>query len=86
MRYVVEKGFIGIDGMSLTVVSRDNQGFSVSIVNYTLANTRIPDLKIGDEVNLEADIIAKYVDQILSLKNNESNINLEFLKEHGFLF
>jgi len=86
MRYVVEKGFIGIDGMSLTVVSRDNQGFSVSIVNYTLMNTRIPDLKIGDEVNLEAYIIAKYVDQILSLKNNESNINLEFLKEHGFLF
>lgn len=86
MRYVVEKGFIGIDGMSLTVASLDNHGFSISIVNYTLANTRIPDLKIGDEVNLEADIIAKYVDQILSHKNNESNINLEFLKEHGFLF
>ncbi len=83
MRYVVEKGFIGMDGMSLTVVERDKHGFSVSIVNYTLANTRLPELKAGDEVNLEADIMAKYAEQLMSHRNE--TISLEFLKEHGFL-
>jgi riboflavin synthase len=82
MRYIVEKGFISMDGISLTVTNRNEHGFSVSIVNYTLANTRLVDLKMGDEVNLEVDIIAKYVEQFMNHK--DETISMEFLKEHGF--
>jgi riboflavin synthase len=82
MRYIVEKGFISMDGISLTVMNRNEHGFSVSIVNYTLANTRLVDLKMGDEVNLEVDIIAKYVEQFMNHKDEP--ISMDFLKEHGF--
>jgi riboflavin synthase len=82
MRYIVEKSFISMDGISLTVTNRNDHGFGVSIVNYTLANTRLVDLKMGDEVNLEVDIIAKYVEQFMNHK--DETISMEFLKEHGF--
>jgi len=82
MRYVVEKGFIAVDGISLTVVACDTAGFTVSIVNFTWDNTRLSSLAIGDQVNLEADIIAKYVEQLAS--PGKEPFNLEFLKEHGF--
>jgi riboflavin synthase len=83
MRYIVEKGFIAVDGISLTVVGRDREGFTVSIVKYTWENTRLSSLQPGDRVNLEADIIAKYVEQFMG--TTKENISLEFLKDHGFL-
>ena len=83
MRYVVEKGFIAIDGLSLTVVSRWATSFSVSIVEYTHANTTISDRRVGDPVNLEADIIAKYVETLTG--SGRSGVTEEFLREHGFL-
>ena len=64
MRYVVEKGFIAVDGTSLTVVDCDYRTFSVTIIPYTRENTVFGGRKPGDTVNLEADIMAKYVERL----------------------
>jgi riboflavin synthase len=64
MRYVVEKGFIAVDGISLTVVSRDDAGFVITIIPYTREHTNLYVRRAGDEVNLETDILAKYVEQL----------------------
>ena len=64
MRYVVEKGFIAVDGTSLTIVHCDNFSFSVTLIPHTQANTVLGDKRVGDSVNLEADIVAKYVERL----------------------
>ena len=64
MRYVVEKGFVAVDGTSLTVVNCDYRTFSVTIVPYTWENTVLGSRRLGDAVNLEVDIIAKYVERL----------------------
>ena len=66
MKYVVEKGFISVDGISLTVVEWDDSTFVVSVVKYTLEHTNLGQRKPGDVVNLEVDILAKYVEKLLS--------------------
>jgi riboflavin synthase len=65
LRYVVVKGPIAIDGVSLTVIAKDETSFSVSLVRYTLENTNLTRKQSGDAVNLESDIIARYVEQLL---------------------
>jgi len=82
MRYVVEKGFIAVDGVSLTVVECNSTSFGVSLVTYTLENTNLGVRSPGDMVNLEVDIIAKYVER---LREGGTGITKEFLAEHGFL-
>ena len=64
MRYVVEKGFIAVDGASLTIVNCDNFSFSVTIIPHTQENTIFKHKKIGDSVNLEVDIMAKYIERL----------------------
>jgi riboflavin synthase len=81
LRYVVEKGFIAADGVSLTVVGYDQRSFSVSLVGYTLNNTVLGSRKVGDQVNLEVDIIAKYVEK---LREGRGGVTLDFLSDHGF--
>jgi riboflavin synthase len=83
MRYVIEKGFIAVDGLSLTVVTREAASFSVSIVEYTRRNTTIGEWRVSDPVNLEADIIAKYVEVLT--QPEISGLTEDFLREHGFL-
>jgi len=83
MAYIVEKGFIAVDGVSLTIVSRNSSSFQVSLVRYTRQNTILGSRRVGDVVNLEADIIAKYVEQFN--RNGGSGITVDFLQEHGFL-
>lgn len=83
MCYVVEKGFIAVDGVSLTVVSRDADSFLVSVVEYTRKHTNLGSRRAGDLVNLEVDIIAKYVEQLSQARR--TGITIDFLKEHGFL-
>jgi riboflavin synthase len=83
MRYIVEKAFIAVDGVSLTVVAKDTRSFQVSVVDYTRKHTTLGNRQVGDMVNLEVDIIAKYVEQ-LCLPGN-TGITLDFLQEHGFL-
>ena len=81
LRYVVEKGFIAVDGVSLTVIGYDKTSLSVSLVGYTLENTILSSRRVGDLVNLEADIISKYVEKT---RDSRGGITLEFLAEHGF--
>lgn len=92
LKYIVYKGSIAIDGISLTVAYVDNEVFKVSIIPLTRDKTTLLSKKIGEEVNLECDIIGKYVEKYLEklyLSNQSSNkgetISIEFLKENGFL-
>lgn len=82
MRYIVEKGFVAVSGMSLTVTRRDNTTFDVSIIEYTREQTIVKDLKINDMVNIEVDIIAKYVEQLV--KPQATGITAELLRKSGF--
>ncbi len=82
-RYIVYKGSITVNGVSLTVSKNQNNTFSVAIIPHTLENTNLKDLKAGDLVNIETDILGRYVEKFLSTKNN--NITEDFLKENGFM-
>lgn len=91
LRLIVEKGSITIDGISLTVAALDDRSFSISIIPHTGEETTLLRRKQGDPVNLENDIIGKYVERLLAFdrKRNEKNnaqsvITMEFLREHGF--
>lgn len=88
-RYIIAKGSITIDGISLTVNSIDDESFSVSIIPHTLAITTLGRLQPGNPVNIEVDLIGKYVEKLLSVKDShgekqQSKINPAFLAEHGF--
>jgi riboflavin synthase len=65
LRYCVEKGSITVEGVSLTVAELDDAGFAVALVPHTLEVTTLGDLAAGDEVNLEVDVLAKYVERLL---------------------
>ena len=83
MPYIVDKGFIAVDGVSLTIAGLDDFSFTVSLVAYTLKHTTLGDTRPGDVVNLEADIIAKYVEGLKG--NRKQGLSLDFLKEYGFV-
>ncbi|MBE0651297.1 MAG: riboflavin synthase [Bacteroidales bacterium] len=91
LRYIVAKGSIAIDGISLTVVAVDERAFSVSIIPHTATVTTLLDKQPGDAVNLETDMIAKYVEKLLFSKNDlprkdiEQGLDLQFLSENGFI-
>ncbi len=72
MRYVVPKGFIAVDGISLTVVQCDSSSFTVSVIPYTLAHTVLGNRRVGDRVNLESDVIARYVERLLQGAGTEA--------------
>ena len=90
LRYVVLKGSITIDGVSLTVAYVDKKILKVSIIPHTKESTTLLGKKVGDLVNLESDIIGKYVKRFTSLSNeddknkNKSKIDLDFLMKNGF--
>ncbi len=83
MRYIVEKGFIAADGVSLTIAAKDDSSLQVSVVDFTRKHTTLGSRRVGDLVNLEVDIIAKYVEQLSQPRR--SGITVSFLQEHGFL-
>ena len=83
MDYLVEEGFIAVDGVSLTIVSKNTSSFQVSVVDYTLRHTNFGIRRVGDVVNLEVDIIAKYVKQFSQAGNR--GITIDFLEQQGFL-
>ena len=82
MRFTVPKGFIAVDGVSLTIADKNASSFWVSVVDYTQKHTTLGSKQVGDLVNLEADIIAKYVEQLSQPRS--TGITTEFLEEHGF--
>ena len=86
MRYIVEKGSIAIDGISLTVAKVTDSSFSVSIIPHTAAQTVLSHKKAGDIVNLENDIIGKYVEKLMTPAEDEKSsvITLDFLAMNGF--
>ncbi|MQY52970.1 MAG: riboflavin synthase [Firmicutes bacterium] len=86
LKYIVSKGSISVDGISLTVVRViDSIGFSVSIIPHTEKVTTFGFLKVNDSVNIEVDMLAKYVENLINKKNEKSGITKEFLLEKGFL-
>jgi riboflavin synthase len=68
LRYLVEKGSVAVDGVSLTVAELDDQGFAVALVPHTLSATTLGGLAAGDEVNIEVDVLAKYVERLVRLR------------------
>jgi len=81
-RYVVEKGSITIDGISLTVNSYEKNRFYVNVIPHTAQVTTLGIRKVGDGVNIETDILGKYVEKFL---NPRKGMDLNFLKDHGFV-
>ncbi len=85
-RYVIEKGSIAIDGVSLTVNSCQGNHFTVNIIPHTAQKTTLAKLRVGDRVNLETDIIGKYVEKLLGVRSPEApGVTAELLAQHGFL-
>lgn len=87
LRYIVEKGSITIDGISLTVAKVGETDFSISAIPHTVSQTILKDRKEGDLVNLETDIIGKYIEKLLrpaETKQQQSGLTMEFLSKYGF--
>ena len=85
LELIVKKGSIAIDGISLTVTDVDSTSFSVSIIEHTQGETTLTSKKIGDTVNLENDVIGKYVKRLFHSDNNiNKGISLDFLESNGF--
>lgn len=93
LKYIIEKGSITIDGISLTVAYVDSHCFKVSLIPHTAANTTLLSKKPGDIVNLENDIVGKYIDKLLHFNEDaegeqsskkESGISMDFLTQNGF--
>lgn len=85
LRYIVPKGSIACDGVSLTVASLADNSFSVKIIPFTWQNTNLHQLREGDTLNLETDLIGKYVFRRLEQEHAESPITLDLLRRAGFL-
>ena len=93
MRYIVEKGSVAIDGISLTVATTADTYFSISAIPHTVSQTVLRERRVGDQVNVETDVIGKYVEKLLSpltlgrepKKEREHRvITREFLSQNGF--
>jgi len=84
-RYLVEKGSVTIDGISLTVNSVSQEGFSVNIIPHTYSNTTLEQLRVGDSVNIETDIIGKYVERLTSPWKSGGTLSMKTLAENGFI-
>lgn len=87
LKYIIEKGSIAVDGTSLTVAYADKEIFKVSIIPLTRDETTLLSKKIGEEVNLECDMVGKYIERLAmfcSDSNIQSKIDMDFLRENGF--
>lgn len=94
LKYIIEKGSIAIDGISLTVAYVDSRCFKVSLIPHTASNTTLLSKKTGDIVNLENDVVGKYIDKLLHFKDDSkeeesrdetSGISMDFLMKNGFM-
>ena len=88
MKYIIEKGSVAIDGISLTVNDCTDDEFGINIIPHTANHTNLINKKVGDSINIENDIIGKYVERFLgkgqAKREGDSKINREFLAKHGF--
>ena len=83
LRIVVEKGSIAIDGVSLTVARVGERSFSVSLIPHTQGVTTLHERRVGDRVNLENDMLVKYVEKLMG-RAPQGGLTLDFLRENGF--
>ena len=84
-KYIVKKGFIAIDGISLTVAENNKTSFSVTMIPETFNKTIFHTRSVGDVVNIEIDVFAKYVEKLFNKKENKKEITIDLLKENGFI-
>lgn len=85
VRYLVHKGSVAIDGISLTVNAVSQEGFSVNIIPLTISSTTFAQSKVGDRVNIETDIIGKYVERLTPPWKPEGGLSMKTLAENGFI-
>jgi riboflavin synthase len=88
MRYVAEKGSVAIDGISLTVNTVALDTFSVNIIPLTISKTTLADKRVGDEVNIETDMLCKYLERLMKGRDDReagAGLSLELLAKNGFL-
>lgn len=83
--YIIKKGSITIDGISLTIYDLTLETVCIAIIPHTFEHTNLKTLKVGSFVNIEFDILAKYIEKNLLMNDNKSNITESFLKDHGFV-
>ncbi len=81
MQYIIEKGSVTLDGISLTVAKAEHDSFSVSVIPHTASETTLTGKRSGDKLNIECDIIGKYVEKLM---HKSDGITEEFLRENGF--
>lgn len=88
MKYIVHKGSVALDGTSLTVAGFDKQSFKVSLIPLTTNITTLGERRVGDSINIECDLLGKYIEKLLTENNPENHsqsiITVEYLKNHGF--
>ncbi|MCM1339476.1 MAG: riboflavin synthase [Muribaculaceae bacterium] len=85
-KYVIKKGSVTVNGISLTIADIENDIVKIAVIPHTYQNTNLSDLKPNDNVNIETDILGKYVEKFLSAQDNKkSNIDMNFLQENGFV-
>lgn len=83
-KYVIKKGSITVNGISLTIAKVEGGLINLAIIPHTYENTCLKELKIGDFVNVEVDMMAKYIEKFLSTSDNRSRIDFDFLQRNGF--
>ena len=84
LHYLIPKGSVSLDGISLTVVHVDEVMFDVSLIPHTMVATTLRDKKPGDTLNIECDLVAKYIEKFTGNSGSESRISREFLDKYGF--
>ena len=84
LRYLIPKGSVSLDGISLTVVHVDEVMFDVSLIPHTMVATTLRDKKPGDTLNIECDLVAKYIEKFTGNSGSGSRISREFLDKYGF--
>ena len=89
LKYIARKGSVTLDGVSLTVVAVDDRSFSVSLIPQTQSATTLGELRTGSIVNVEVDVLARYIERLLTAgspqkEEKKSSLSLEWLQENGF--
>ncbi|MBI5750009.1 MAG: riboflavin synthase [Nitrospinae bacterium] len=86
IKYMVYKGSVAIDGISLTVANVDSDSITIALIPHTIEMTNLKEKSIGEKVNIECDIIGKYIERFVNLTTDtkHSTLNTDFLKEHGY--
>ncbi len=85
LKYIVDKGSVAVDGISLTVASYDASGFTIAVIPHTIESTTLHERRAGDKVNLEADILGKYVEKLLGRSGGSGESIEGLLRDSGFV-